>query len=81
MKTKDIKWCPQHGYPLPCYKCGMPLTQIQQKEVYQAGIKEVVEWVQSHTLIKPNKDSLTKFTPFYQIEEQELGKKCKEWGV
>ncbi len=18
------EWCPQHGYPLPCYKCGMP---------------------------------------------------------
>jgi hypothetical protein len=18
----EIKWCPQHGYPTPCYKCG-----------------------------------------------------------
>ncbi len=27
MTTGDIlKWCPQHGYPLPCYKGGMPLT-------------------------------------------------------
>jgi hypothetical protein len=17
------QWCPQHGYPLPCYKCGL----------------------------------------------------------
>ena len=43
MEAKDVKWCPQHGYPLPCYKCGMPLNDIQQKDIYelgkQAGIK------------------------------------------
>lgn len=51
MEAKDVKWCPQHGYPLPCYKCGMPLSQLQQKEIYEAGvkagIKEVVEWVEN----------------------------------
>lgn len=40
MKAKDIKWCPQHGYPLPCHKCGMPLSQPQQREIYKAGIRE-----------------------------------------
>ena len=30
MEAKDIKWCPQHGYPLPCYKCGMPLSQLEE---------------------------------------------------
>ena len=39
MKADKIKWCPQHGYPLPCDKCGMPLSQPQQKEVYEAGKK------------------------------------------
>ena len=51
MKAKDIKWCPQHGYPLPCYKCGMPLSQPQQKEIYEAGKqegrREVMEFVES----------------------------------
>jgi len=39
MKAKDVKWCPQHGYPLPCYKCGMPLSQVSQKEIFKAGKK------------------------------------------
>ena len=45
---------------------------------YQAGkedgIKEVVEWIETHQLIKPDKDSLTRFEPFYQIGEKELRK-------
>jgi len=41
MKAEDIKWCPQHGYPLPCTKCGMPLSQLQQKEIsFKAGADE-----------------------------------------
>ena len=48
MKPEDIKWCPQHGYPLPCDKCGMPLTKLQQKEIYKAGMRGVVEWINSH---------------------------------
>lgn len=24
MSDSETKWCPQHGYPLPCPKCGMP---------------------------------------------------------
>ena len=44
MEAKDIKWCPQHGYPLPCYKCGMPLTSPQQKEIFKAGYEEAVRF-------------------------------------
>jgi len=40
MKAEEIKWCPQHGYPLPCNKCGMPLSQPQQKEIYESGRRE-----------------------------------------
>lgn len=37
MKGKDIKWCPSHGYPLPCCKCGSELSPTQQKEIFEAG--------------------------------------------
>ena len=23
-QPQNTEWCPQHGYPLPCYKCGRP---------------------------------------------------------
>ena len=39
MKAKDIDWCPQHGYPLPCNKCGLGDWEDGKK----AGIKEVVD--------------------------------------
>ena len=55
MNAKDVKWCPQHGYPLPCDKCGMPLTQPQQKEIYKAGINEVVEWVEANSILMQHK--------------------------
>ena len=42
-----------------------------------AGIKKMVEWIKSHQLIEPDKNSLTRFKPFYQIEQSKL----KEWGV
>ena len=72
MKAKDIKWCPQHGYPLPCDKCGLGQFELGK----QAGIKEVVEWIRKHQLVQPDNNSITQFYPFYQIEEREL----KEWG-
>ena len=47
---EDIKWCPQHGYPLPCAKCGMPSIE-SQREIFekgrQAGKKEGAEWIRS----------------------------------
>ena len=41
------------------------------------GRREVVGWVQSHHLIEPSPDSITRFAPFYQIKQAAL----KEWGV
>ena len=77
MEAKDIKWCPQHGYPLPCNKCGMPLSQIQQKDVYesgrQAGIKEVVEWIKEHQI--GNEFSAISVPKFTYLT------KLKEWGI
>jgi len=43
-KKDHTKWCPQHGYPLPCAKCG-----LGEKEIgIQIGRKEVVAWVIEH---------------------------------
>ena len=77
MKAKDIKWCPQHGYPLPCNKCGRPLSHTQQKDVYesgrQAGIKEVVEWIKEHQI--GNEFSAISVPKFTYLT------KLKEWGI
>ena len=71
METKDVEWCPQHGYPLPCHKCGMPLSQVSQKEIYekgkQAGIREVVEWI--------------KDTDIFIMLSPRKRKELEEWGI
>jgi hypothetical protein len=36
-ESKETEWCPQHGYPLPCNKCG-----LGERE---AGRQEVIDWV------------------------------------
>jgi len=58
METKDIKWCPQHGYPLPCYKCGLPLSSTDQKEIYKAGQKNVMGWVEKENPSYPYSETL-----------------------
>lgn len=59
------------------YVCDIHCGKRSQWLNYQAGIREVVEWIESHQLIEPSKDSLTRFEPFYQIEQVKL----KEWGI
>jgi hypothetical protein len=44
MEAKEIKWCPQHGYPLPCDKCGLGLFEAGK----QAGIKEVLDGLEDY---------------------------------
>ena len=70
MDTKYIKWCPQHGYPLPCYKCGMPLTQAQQKEIYQAGIREVIKRIEDNA-----------GETLFLLEDLVFWKELKEWVI
>ena len=87
MEAKDIKWCPQHGYPLPCHKCGMPLSQTSQKEIYQAGIREVVEWIEQY----PSRKMTSLTNPLHGksytlpwgrlIEEKPWQDQKKVWGV
>ena len=75
MGAKEINWCPQHGYPLPCFKCGMPLSQMKQKDIYElgrgAGIKEVVEWLENN--LEP--------TIPMSLEYEKLQAQKKIWGI
>ncbi len=48
---------------------------------FKAGIKEVVEWLGCHYVVKPDKDSLTQFVPYYMISVSDIQSKLKEWGL
>jgi hypothetical protein len=51
--VKETKWCPQHGYPIPCNKCGLG--------EYERGIKEVVDWVNEFCLNNPSMSDIQGF--------------------
>jgi len=33
MTREEIRWCPQHGYPLPCYKCGYDGSKFDSSKI------------------------------------------------
>ena len=77
MGKKDIKWCPQHGYPLPCNKCG--LGQYEAGE--QAGRREAMAWVASHSQIeKCDPAVMAYFCDYRWIDESDWQDKLREWG-
>ena len=45
---------------------------VHLETAYQAGAKDTIRWIESHPLIKPDENSITRFEPFYQIEQKEL---------
>ena len=47
MEAKE--WCPQHGYPIPCDKCGLG----EYERGLQQGRKEVVDWVERNSVTAP----------------------------
>jgi hypothetical protein len=38
-------------------------------------VTTVIDWLKVHPLVEPDKDSLTRFEPYYMIEAKEL----KDW--
>jgi hypothetical protein len=45
----ENKWCPQHGYPLPCNKCGGAIDYLQGViDGKKLGRKEVVDWLEEN---------------------------------
>jgi len=54
--------------------------EAREPEIEQArleGIREVVEWIQSHRLVEPDPDSISMFAPYYHIEQAQL----EEWRI
>ncbi|MDD5512035.1 MAG: hypothetical protein PHI12_14700 [Dehalococcoidales bacterium] len=70
--SESTKWCPQHGYPLPCPKCGMG----EYERGLQDGRKEVVAWVHYYLNLPELKGSITD-----QIIRPQWRAKLKEWGI
>ncbi len=69
-------WCPQHGNPTPCYKCGYEEENwhsVGYKVGYQAGLEEVVWWVTQW--IKDN-NIKTDFGTALEWQAQ-----LEEWGI
>jgi hypothetical protein len=64
------KFVDDYGYLCDLH-CGKHSAYLNHQE----GVKEVIDWIKTHQLIEPDKDSLTKFEPYYMIEAKEL----KEW--
>ena len=75
MEAKDVKWCSQHGYPLPCHKCGMPLSQLDQKEIYREGQRDIVEWIEAH-----EKSTCMDCSCAFAFRHDEWQEKLKEIG-
>lgn len=74
MKVEPCVDCPDkviddYGYYCDL-TCGIRTAWLN----YLEGVKEMVEWIESHELISPDKDSLTRFEPFYQITKNELSR-------
>ena len=40
------EWCPQHGYPLPCSKCGIPQDDLINHPVHYTTHKSGIECIQ-----------------------------------
>lgn len=78
---KECTFCPQHGYPLPCYKCGLGQYELGK----QTGIKEVVEWINKQELRIPSEyetisgEKVVVYLALYPSVGWQS--KLKEWGV
>jgi hypothetical protein len=70
--SESTEWCPQHGYTLPCPKCGMGEYERGLKD----GRKEVAEWLSLHWISKSTDDAGT-----YEYLISQLDAKLKEWGI
>jgi len=55
-----------------CDKSDEGIAGAQAKYTWETAIREVVKWIQSHQLVEPSPDSITRFAPFYQIDQAEL---------
>ena len=62
-EMKQTEWCPQHGYPLPCDKCGLGVREATLKEV--GGLL-------SKRMLRPIPGCPTQFYPHVVVFEPEI---------
>lgn len=63
------------------YFCDLACGKRSAWENYMAGVKEVVGWLGFHYVVRPNKDSISQFEPYYMITISEVESKLKVWGL
>ena len=73
IEGKEYEYCPQHGYPLPCDKCGLGQYELGRQD----GIKEVVNWINSTHL----KKTVNYNEPNLIIPLRYWNSKLKEWRI
>jgi len=85
--TDKKPWCPAHGYPLPCYKCGMPLDEIHpQREMLTDNIYNSLKEIQEEEGIRFNNKAFIadRLAPklsklgYHKLDEEELAKGLAE---
>ena len=73
--TKETKHRDEsYSYEFTLTENGVSLTEA----VYKGGMRKVIEFIEEHELIRPDKDSLTQFYPYHIIAQKELEKFKKE---
>ena len=62
--TKD--YCPQHGYPVPCYKCGYPesLELDELKRIIRTAENCIVSMKKQIGALKQENEGLRKQNPW-----------------
>lgn len=77
--SESIEWCPQHGYTLPCPKCGMGEYERGLKD----GRKEVAEWLDKNADfgVQDNPETMGKVRVLIIRNLDWLVVKLKEWGI
>lgn len=79
-KRYEVEWCPQHGYPLPCPKCGGG----EYEYGLRVGRKEVIEWIENHKtehFIDPFLHTPRCERWMSAVNSDDWKAKLKEWGI
>lgn len=88
IKKKDCKYQPDGDRDELWADLGLVYQKIylegcrKQAEIsFKAGIREAVDFICNHNLVKPDDDSITRFEPYYMVEVRMLKSFLKEHGI
>ena len=63
-----------YSYEFTLTENGVSLAET----MYKSGMRKVVDFIEKYELIRPDKDSLTQFYPYYIIEQKDVEEFKKE---